>query len=63
MSEYPVENVERIKKMKAALGAVTDKELANILGVHRSQIIRMKKRGMYPVYKRTIDLLLNKIFL
>lgn len=61
MSSYPVENLVRLARIKKVLGVYTDRELAEKLKIHQSQVTRMKKTGFCPVYKRLMDLFLNII--
>lgn len=51
-----------IKKIKQALDCKTGRELANKLGVHESQISRLKKTGFHGEgTEKLINLLLEKI--
>lgn len=50
-----------IARIKKALNLRTNRELAEALGVHESQIVRWNKNGFHRSVGRLIDLLLDEL--
>jgi|GEM_PF-2233798 len=48
-----------IEKIKSALSCKTNRELANLLGVHESQITRWKKSGFHKSTEAVFKLILE----
>lgn len=48
-----------IKKIKTALGIKTNQELADLVGVHTSQITHWKNRGFHKSTEALLNLILE----